>query len=390
LGGASLPMHEFVFVVKASKFCNLRCAYCYEHRELHVRDRMSPDMLDALFLGVDSFADYLCCRVISPKFSFVWHGGEPLLLPPEYYRHIAARQQASIRRYAYRNSVQTNLYGFNKSSLEYVLASDWELGVSVDFAYNIRGNVGGRDSNAKVIANAEALHRGGGRFGLISVLGAHNRHAVINAYDWVAEFADGWRILPLFEGGPEDSISELQLSPTEVAEVFTELFHKRANSERHLPIAPLDDYTKAAVLHIVDHPSVADVERQLLDNIFVINLNGDVFTRPFAYNADRCLGNIAQRSMQQMVEGEVYKSCQQAIVRQKQSNCTPCEFRGYCDSSPMHEHGSVVQEGERQRCGVPRSIIGAIRNQLAEADVDASIVGEWAREWLATPRAVPA
>jgi uncharacterized protein len=383
-------VQEFVFVVKASKFCNLRCAYCYEHRELHVRERMVSDTLDALFLGVDSFGDYLCSRAISPKFSFVWHGGEPLLLPPEYYRHIAEMQRASIRRYAYRNSVQTNLYGFNKGCLEYVLASDWELGVSIDFADDIRGNVGGRDSNTKVIANAEALHAGGGRFGLISVLGAHNRHVLSDAYDWAAEFADGWRILPLFEGGPEDSIAELQLSPNEVAEVFAELFQKRANSERHLPIAPLDDYTKAAVLRIVNQPSTVDLEGELLDNIFVINVNGDVFTRPFAYDADCHLGNIAQQSMQQMLEGEVYKLCQQAIIQKKQTNCRPCEFRGYCDASPMHEHGSVVQEGARQRCGVPRSTIGTIGNQLAAADVDASVIREWAREWLATPRAVPA
>jgi uncharacterized protein len=383
-------VHEFVFVVKVSKFCNLRCAYCYEHRELHVRDVMSAETLVALIAGVDAFGDYLHGRGISPTFSFVWHGGEPLLLPPDYYRHIAEMQQASIRRYAYRNSVQTNLYSFNKGSLEYVLASDWELGVSIDFADGIRRNIGGRDSNAKVIAAAEALHASGGRFGLISVLGAHNRHVLIDAYDWAAEFADGWRILPLFEGGPEDSIAELQLSPNEVADVFAELFCKRANSDRHLSIAPLDDYTKAAVLRIVNQPSAPDLKRELLDNIFVINVNGNVFTRPFAYDAGRCLGNVAQQSMQQMLEGEVYKLCQQAVVQKKQAHCMACEFRGYCDSSPMHEHGSVVQEGERQRCSVPRSIIGAIGNQLAEADVDASVIGEWAREWLATPRAVPA
>jgi len=383
-------VHEFVFVVKVSKFCNLRCAYCYEHRELHVRDSMAQETLAALLSGIDSLGDYLRSRGLSPKFSFVWHGGEPLLLPPQYYQHVAAMQQASIRRYAYRNSVQTNLYGFNKGSLEYVLASDWELGVSIDFADGVRGNVGGRDSNAKVIANAEALHASGGRFGLISVLGAHNRHAMIRAYDWAAQFADGWRILPLFEGGPEDSIAELQLSPSEAAEVFAELFCKRANSERHLPIAPLDDYTKAAVLRIVNQRSAADLERESLDNIFVINVNGDVFTRPFAYDAGRCLGNIAQQSMQQMLEGDMYKLCQQATVQKKQTNCMACEFRGYCDSLPMHEHGSILQEGERRGCGVPRSVIGVIGNQLADAEVDASVVGEWAREWLATPRAVPA
>lgn len=378
---------SFVLVLKVSKFCNLRCAYCYEHRELHVRDVMSVETLAALFSQVDAFGDYLKARGISPSFSFVWHGGEPLLLAPEYYRRIAETQQASIECYAYRNSVQTNLFGFNKDSLEFVLGSGWELGVSIDFADGIRRNVGGRDSNAKVIANAEALHASGGRFGLISVLGAHNRHTLVEAYDWAAEFADGWRILPLFEGGPENAIEELQLAPDDVANVFTELFRKRANSDRHLPMAPLDDYTKAAVLRIVDQRGPADVDRELLDNIFVINVNGDVFTRPFAYDPSRCLGNIGHRSMQQMLESEVYKACQQTIIARKRDNCAACVFRGYCDSSPMHEHGSLVNDGGMRRCGVPRDTISAIYAELTDAGVDAAIVGEWAREWLAQPRA---
>src|ERR1041384_7702613 len=123
-------MFEVVFVLKASKFCNLRCAYCYEHRELHVRDIMSAETLAALFAGVDAFGDYLCGCGLAPTFSFVWHGGEPLLLPPEYYRRIAELQRSAIRRYPYRNSVQTNLFGVNRASLEYALASDWEFGVS--------------------------------------------------------------------------------------------------------------------------------------------------------------------------------------------------------------------------------------------------------------------
>ncbi|HSC17832.1 MAG TPA: radical SAM protein [Rhizomicrobium sp.] len=381
---------EFVFVVKVSKFCNLRCAYCYEHRELHVRDVMSAETLASLFDGVDAFGDYLRGRGIAPSFSFVWHGGEPLLLAPEYYRRVAEMQGASIRRYRYRNSLQTNLYGFNKNTLEFVLASDWELGVSIDFASGIRRNTGGRGSNERVIANAEALCTGGGRFGLISVLGKHNRATLVDAYDWAAEFAEGWRILPLFAGGPEEATAELQLSPNEVAEVFAELFRKRANSARHLPIAPLDDYTKASALRIVDQPGTIDIGRALLDNIFVINVNGEVFTRPFAYDTRYCLGNIARHSMQQMLEGEAYKICQQAILRKKQASCTACDFRRYCDSSPMHEHGSIARDNGVERCGTPHDAIAAIHAELTGAGVDASVVGEWAREWLMQPHAAVA
>ena len=375
-------MTELVFVVKLSKFCNLRCAYCYEHRELHVRENMGLETLGRLFADVDGFGDYLQGIGAAPKFAFVWHGGEPLLLPRDYYERIAELQQKHIRNFAYRNSVQTNLHGGVKDSLRFVLDSDWELGVSIDFADGVRVNAGGRDSNASVIAAAEALHKSGMRFGAISVLGAHNRDTLADAYDWVSEFAQGWRILPVFEGGPEESMFRLYLPEEEVVRVFLDVFERRANSTKHIPIAPIDDYIKSAALKIAGQGSQVDVARDLLDNIYVVNVNGDVFTRPFAYGPGSCLGNIRRASMVAMVEGETYKSCQRAITQRKVLNCSHCEMLGFCDASPMHEHGTITADG---RCAVPRRTMLEIEATLAAAGVDRSVIGDWAREWLARP-----
>ena len=41
-----------MFVVKISKFCNLRCSYCYEFEELGQRRRMSLADLHAFFTNV--------------------------------------------------------------------------------------------------------------------------------------------------------------------------------------------------------------------------------------------------------------------------------------------------------------------------------------------------
>jgi hypothetical protein len=56
----------------------------------------------------------------------------------------------------------------------------------------------------------------------------------------------------------------------------------------------------------------------------------------------------------------------------------------------MHEHGSIVQVGAAQCCGVPRSAAAAILAELTEAGVNAAVVGAWAGEWLAQPRAAVA
>ena len=375
--------HEFVFVVKLSKFCNLRCAYCYEHRELHVRDTMQIETLERLFAGIDGFGIYLSDLGISPAFSFVWHGGEPLLLPRDTYVQIAELQRRHIRKFAYRNSVQTNLHGVAKDSLKFILDSEWELGVSIDFAGDIRVNAGGRDSNAPVIAAVEALHRSGMRFGAISVLGTHNRGTLAGVYDWVSEFAEGWRILPVFEGGPEGRISSLRLPEEDVVRVFLELFERRANAKKHIPIAPVDDYLKSVALKIAGRGTQIDVTRDLLDNIYVVNVNGDVFTRPFAYEPRFCLGNVHRNIMAAMVEGAAARLCQSAITRRKIQNCCHCEMLGFCDASPMHEHGTVTADGGH--CVVPRRTMLDVETILAGAGVYRSVISAWAQEWLASP-----
>lgn len=343
---------------------------------------MRLETLERLFADVDRYGAWLGGLGIVPKFSFVWHGGEPLLISSEYYRRIAELQTQHIQNFAFRNSVQTNLFGINKGSLKFVLDSGWELGVSIDFANDIRANNGRRDSNTSVLAAAEALHRSGARFGAISVLGAHNRETLPDSYDWVAEFAGGWRILPIFEGGPQDSMAQLRLPEEEVVRVLLAVFERRAASPRHIPIAPLDDYIKAAALKIAGQRAEGDVACDLLDNIFVVNVNGDVFTRPFAYETNFCLGNIARQSMRDMAQSPIYRSCQAAIRQRKLRNCVSCDMRGYCDSSPMHEHGAVASEAEGGRCLVHRQTIEGVETELTAAGIDSAIIAQWAREGL--------
>ena len=383
---------EIVFVLKASKFCNLRCAYCYEHRELHVRDVMRLDTLARLFEDVDRFGDHLLSLGVSPAFSFVWHGGEPLLIARDYYAQIVQMQKMSIRRFPYRNSVQTNLVGSVADTLQFVVESGWQLGVSIDFAGGVRTNAGGRDSNASVIAAAERLRKSGGRFGAISVLGTHNCGTLVEMYDWVAEFADGWRILPVFDGGPEDAIEDLRLSEGAIVDFFVQLLKRRARAARHVPIAPLDGYISAAALKIADQRRPGDVTRHLLDNIYLVNVNGDVFTRPFAYETEFCLGNIQHTSMVDIVEHATYRACQRAIRQRKICNCASCEFRGFCDSTPMHEHGSVTREEDGLRCFVTRRAIAATEACFVASGVDRKLLATWAADEMAArrPACVPA
>src|SRR3954454_12652662 len=93
------------FVLKVSKYCNLRCNYCYEYLNLQDRSRMSLAQIQALFenikLGVE--------RLRIERVEFIWHGGEPLLVPVEFYKRVRDIQSDVFTDVAYSNRVQTNL-----------------------------------------------------------------------------------------------------------------------------------------------------------------------------------------------------------------------------------------------------------------------------------------
>jgi uncharacterized protein len=89
-------------VIQPTPFCNIECTYCYLPNR---RDRsvMPRETLDAVFARV--FASGWA----APALTVIWHAGEPLVLPVEYYREAFDRIEcARPRDLGLRHSIQTN------------------------------------------------------------------------------------------------------------------------------------------------------------------------------------------------------------------------------------------------------------------------------------------
>jgi len=82
------------YVVKISKFCNLRCTYCYEYAELGLKHRMSLDQIATMFKHA---ADHVESNKLD-DLSFVWHGGEPFLVLDHQHPHPSPPSTRSVWR----------------------------------------------------------------------------------------------------------------------------------------------------------------------------------------------------------------------------------------------------------------------------------------------------
>ena len=70
-------------VIQPTGFCNIDCSYCYlpNRNDKHT---ISLDLVERLF------AHLFGMNRTAPEVTVVWHAGEPLVVPPSFYRDAFA------------------------------------------------------------------------------------------------------------------------------------------------------------------------------------------------------------------------------------------------------------------------------------------------------------
>jgi uncharacterized protein len=145
-----------LLVLQPTPFCNIDCDYCY------LADRLSTKkMIPAQ--AVEIVDRLVAAGVVGSDLSMVWHAGEPLTLPPGYYREIF--EALSARRYPFtiRHSFQTNGMLINDEWCDFFHRWSVNVGVSVDGPASIhdahRKDRAGKGTHAKVMQGIRTLQR---------------------------------------------------------------------------------------------------------------------------------------------------------------------------------------------------------------------------------------
>ncbi|UQX04550.1 radical SAM protein [Streptomyces sp. RerS4] len=111
-------------IIKVTNACDMQCRYCFiEPSVFHKKmtDETARRVVRA-FLDSDFFESV----------HFVWHGGEPLLRGRGFFERVFAEQRAGTTEVAYTNSTQTNGTHLDDDMLEFLLANDVSIGLSLD------------------------------------------------------------------------------------------------------------------------------------------------------------------------------------------------------------------------------------------------------------------
>ncbi|HEY0757500.1 MAG TPA: cyclophane-forming radical SAM/SPASM peptide maturase GrrM/OscB [Ktedonobacteraceae bacterium] len=121
-------MHTQLVVIQPTAFCNINCQYCYlsSHARSLAR-RIEPETLEQVFKVL--FAS----PFISDEILFVWHAGEPLVLPIDFYeRALQSQERWNLKKVRVTNAIQTNATLITQKWCQFFQAREIHVGVSLD------------------------------------------------------------------------------------------------------------------------------------------------------------------------------------------------------------------------------------------------------------------
>jgi len=312
------------FVLKVSKYCNLRCDYCYEFPHLGDKARMNLNQIQAAFQNIKSSINELAIE----RVNFIWHGGEPFLVPLEFYEQVNLIQKNIFgTEFEYMNTLQTNLTVLTNRHIEFLKGGFFEyIGVSFDVYGDQRVDTKGKSSADLVRANLRKLIDHQIAFGAIAVLARDTLPDIKQIYRFFDALGVEHRILAYYRTVGSEQTQRHGLDFDELVGAYKDVFHEWLASERATPVYPIKDLVRFAVQRIMgidnDRYDPSTSER-----VFVVDVNGDVSN---VSESEFCYGNLFCSPLREIAESEVRVRSIALSQERMQRFCHQCPYFGNC------------------------------------------------------------
>lgn len=364
------------WVVKASKLCNLRCRYCYEWNDLADPTRMPLDLWRRILAAIRDYSEFTHQRFGRRYTSrIIWHGGEPLLLPPRYAEAVLALQHEILPAEDLvngwvRNVLQTNLYVAPTRWLELIREHHFGVGVSFDGISGARLSLRGSATEERVVANLDRLRKHGIKHGMIVVLAGHTANDLVHIHDLLATRNLSFRVLPLFRGPSERPLDGLELSSDEIVDALFELFRHWFGKGCPVAITPLKELFLRTIMKMLHLERPIYDRAQSGDRVLLVNVDGKVYPPGAGYEASACLGDLSSQTIGEILSSGAYRRSLDRDARARREICGRCEFLGACETYPLFasEDGGI----EAGRCLVAQPLSRKMETLLVQEGFDAA------------------
>lgn len=359
-----------IVIFRTTDICNLNCTYCYDKKNRKEKKNINEEFEHQ----IDKIKEYLdkIYYLKNKSCTFIFHGGEPLILKPEVYEKLIEK----IDRKNIRLSMQTNGTLINNEYIKLFKKYNISIGISLD-GCNEEQNYcriyrNGKNSFNKVMSNIELLKKNNIHFGIIMTITKRHIGKEKMIYDFIASNNLNVNIRPAFPTMEADN--DNIMTEDEYFEFFKNMFNIWYNDKsKRVKLKQIreiyDEFAK--VLEEKYCSGLCSEGENCFGKFISLNINGDIYSCNRTYNNEIFfLGNLNKQTIDEILNN-ANKLNEKRKKKIQESGCSKCEIYKYCyGGCPANAHSMYndYTMPEKIFCNSKKKILKYIKFKLEETD----------------------
>lgn len=314
--------------------CNLACRYCYYldkqalYPEAGNQAQMSDEVLET---AIRQYIESQPTREVV----FIWHGGEPTLLPLGYYKKVVRWQRQYAQGHLISNCLQTNGTRLTDEWCRFLHDEEWLVGISIDGPEALhnayRRQRGGGPTFQQVMLGIERLKRFQVQWNAMAVVNRLNAEQPEAFYRFFKQIGCQYlQFAPIVECRPNSTLlTPESVTPQQWGNFCCRLFDAwwQADDVGKF-FVQLFDATLANWVGAI--PGVCTLGKQC-GHALALEWNGDVYSCDHFVAPRHRLGNVLQEHLATLIE----KPQQRSFGQQKETalprQCQECRWLALCN-----------------------------------------------------------
>lgn len=351
----------YLMAKPAGSRCNLACKYCYylEKSKLyadHPQEVMSEAMLEKFI------KEYIAAQTM-PQVLFTWHGGETLMRPLSFYKHVMELERKYAGGRQIDNCIQTNGTMLTDEWCQFFKQHNWLVGVSIDgpqeFHDEYRRSKSGKPSFRQVMHGISLLRKHQVEWNALAVVNDFNADYPLDFYRFFKEIdchfiqfspiveryethTDGRTLAAVDEKG-EGGLLDFSVTPKQWGDFLIALFDEWVRHDVGEYYVQLFDSTLAN--WVGQAPGLCSMA-PTCGHAGVIEWNGDIYSCDHFVFPQYKLGNIMDKSIIDMMYSPEQRRFGQNKRNSLPTQCKNCKFLFACNGECPKNRFAHTANGE--------------------------------------------
>jgi len=342
---------NITIIIKPTLSCNIKCKHCY-HGHSNSDETISTDTIERIM------------RLASEEYGtvwFIWHGGEPLLLPLSFYKKVIAIQEKYFGKDSFRvsNTIQTNGILLDKKFTNFCRDNKINVGISYEGPCN--GVL--RERTDDVQRNIEMMKKNGHMFSISSTICRNTANDLKKIYESTVKNGMALSLSPVICSG--SATSDMVPDADEYADASISLFNEWLyDADAEMPLMPHLQYVSS----ILGQPSPSDcAHSSCLMKWLSVYPNGDLYPCGKGCPQEMRLCNMNDvEHLSDAFRTDAMKELFIAAIERREKCRDECDLFNYCNGGcsmdALSERGMNNNGGTS--CRIFKKLFIHIRNVI--------------------------